>query len=229
MYYIIQTITIQLQYNYNTTTNKLQTNMCDYNMSELYDMVDRKQAVDPAIKIWKERADKRWQKKDDNWETNYDFEIAEKARKEKEEEERWNNLTQEEKDAELSKWDDTYDMMIDSESDSDSEDESDDEGEYDEEIDMEWDEKAYIEATNEWSAERKRIDNMTPEEKKQKAREDYDKEMKESRRKEYHRVWDDMLRCTWPRLLSYRSQMGLSNDSYQSHRYHCDRNTNQLY
>jgi hypothetical protein len=202
--------------------------MADYNMSELYDMVDRKQAVDPAIKIWKERADKRWKKKDDGWEAKYDFEIAEEARKEKEEEERWNNLTQEEKDAELSKWDDMYDMMIDS-SDSDSEDESDDEGEHDEEIDMEWDEKAYIEATNEWSTERKRIANMTPEEKKKKAREDYDKEMKEFRRKEHHRIWDDMLRCTWPKLLRYRSELGVSNDNYQSHRYHCNRSTNQLY
>ncbi len=195
-----------------------------YNMSELYDMVDRKKAVDPAIKIWKERADKRWKKKDDGWEAKYDFEIAEEARKEKEEEERWDNMTEEEQEAQMKEW-----GMIDSDADdySDEEDSSDDDD--DEEIDMEWDEQAYIEACTAESKERTRIANMTPEEKKKKAREDYDKEMKESRRKEYHRVWDDMLRCTWPRLLSYRSQMGLSNDSYQSHRYHCDRNTNQLY
>tara|TARA_B100001142_G_scaffold224963_1_gene223119 strand:+ start:656 stop:1237 length:582 start_codon:yes stop_codon:yes gene_type:complete len=193
-------------------------------MSELYDMVDRKKAVDPAIKIWKERADKRWKKKDDGWEAKYDFEIAEEARKEKEEEERWDNMTEEEQEAQMKEW-----GMIDSDADdySDEEDSSDDDD--DEEIDMEWDEQAYIEACTAESKERTRIANMTPEEKKKKAREDYDKEMKESRRKEYHRVWDDMLRCTWPRLLSYRSQMGLSNDSYQSHRYHCDRNTNQLY
>lgn len=210
-----------------------------YNMSELYDMVDRKKAVDPAIKIWKERADKRWKKEDDSWEAKYDFEIAEEARKEKEEEERWDNMTEEEQEAQMKEW-----GMIDSDADDYSDEDSDSDDEIDEfarkredsssddddeEIDMEWDEQAYIEACTAESKERSRIANMTPEEKKKKAREDYDKEMKELRRKEYHRIWDDMLRCTWPRLLSYRSQMGLSNDSYQSHRYHCDRKTNQLY
>ena len=193
-------------------------------MSELYDMVDRKKAVDPAIKIWKERADKRWKKEDDGWEAKYDFEIAEAARREKEEEERWDNMTEEEQEAQMKEW-----GMLESDTDEDSDDDSDD-------SDDDWgsdenddDEELYIRACEEHKKKREEEENMTPEEKKKKAREDYDKEMKELRRKEYHRVWDDMLRCNWPTLLRYRSQMGLSNESYQSHRYHINRNTNQLY
>ena len=184
-----------------------------YNMSELYDMVDRKKAVDPAIDIWKERAEKRWKKEDDGWDAKYDFKIAEEARKEKEEEERWANMTEEEQEAQMKEW-----GMIDSDaddySDEDSDEDSDDDDDDDDEVD--------------WGFTGDEPE-LTPEEKKKKAREDYDKEMKELRNKEYHRIWDDMLRCTWPKLLSYRSQLGLSNESYQSHRYHCDRNTNQLY
>jgi len=192
-----------------------------YNMSELYDMVDRKKAVDPAIKIWKERADKRWKKEDEDWEKQYDFEIAEAARKEKEEEERWDNMTEEEQEAQMKEW-----GMLESDSDEDSDEDSDDDWGSDDYND---DEELYIRACEEHKRKMAEEAKMTPEEKKNRAREKYLKEKEELRRKEYHRVWDDMLRCNWPTLLRYRSQMGLSNDSYQSHRYHVDRNTNQLY
>ena len=107
--------------------------------------------------------------------------------------------------------------MLESDTDEDSDDDSDDDWSEDEDEDVD---VKFMEVETK---------TLTPEEKKKKAREDYDREMKEIRRKEYHRVWDDMLRCTWPKLLSYRSQLGLSNESYQSHRYHCNRDTNQLY
>ena len=109
-----------------------------YNMGELYDMVDRKKAVDPAIKIWKERADKRWKKEDEDWEKQYDFEIAEAARKEKEEEERWDNMTEEEQEAQMKEW-----GMLESDSDEDSDEDSDDDWGSD---DYDDDEELYVRA-----------------------------------------------------------------------------------
>ena len=192
-----------------------------YNMSELYDMVDRKKAVDPAIKIWKERADKRWKKEDDGWEAKYDFEIAEEARREKEEEERWDNMTEEEQEAQMKEW-----GMLESDSDEDSDEDSDDDWGSDDNDD---DEELYIRACEEHKRKMAEEEKMTPEEKKNRAREDYDKEMKELREKNIIEYGMICYVATGQNYYVIVLKLGLSNESYQSHRYHCNRKTNQLY
>jgi len=164
------------------------------------DMCQRKSAVDPTIKIWKERADKRWKEKDDKWEEEYDARIVEDERKAKEEKERWEKMTEEEKEAKMKAWDMFTDCDYSDDSDSDSD------SSEDEDIDprsVDWN---YDVITKE----------LTPEEKKIEERKDYDEQMKEMRTKRYHEVWDEMLRCSWPQLRAYRHQFGLDNEHFNA-------------
>ena len=59
------------------------------------------------------------------------------------------------------------------------------------------------------------VKDLTPEQKKQKEREDYDKQMKEGREKNHMDVWNEMLHCSWAQLRAYRTQLGLDNEGFE--------------
>jgi len=160
------------------------------------DMIQRKSAVDPTIKLWKESADKRWKEKDDKWEEEYDARIVEDERKANEEKERWEKMTEEEKEAKMKAWDMFTDCDYSDDSDSDDSD-----SDSDDDVDL-----SFMEEKKE----------LTPEEKKIEERKDYDEQMKEARNKRYHEVWDEMLRCSWPQLRAYRRQFGLDNENFMA-------------
>lgn len=170
-------------------------------MTDYLDMVQRKSAVDQAMGVWKERRAAEWKLRDDNWEKEYDARIAEEARKAKEEEERWEKMTEEEKEAKMKEWDMFEDSDLEDSDDDDSDDDWSDE-ENDEDVDLTF----MKEETKE----------LTPEEKKAKEWEDYKCESKEWRERRTNEVWDAMLYCSWPQLRKYRSELGLSNEHFMA-------------
>lgn len=178
-----------------------------YEFQQTIDMVERKQAVDPAIDEWKKQMEVKWEAADNKWESDYDAQLAKEAEEEAEEKARWDNMTEEEKKAEM----DSFAFV--SDNDSSDDDSSDDEYSNDEE----------------WFDETEEDENISPEERKAKDLKEYNERQAKYREKRLHEVWDNMLRCSWKQLLEYRSELGLNNDKYQSHRYHCNRDTNQLY
>ena len=170
-------------------------------MTDYLDMVQRKSAVDQAMGVWKERRAAEWKLRDDNWEKEYGARIAEEARKAKEEEERWEKMTEEEKEAKMKEWDMFEDSDLEDSDDDDSDDDWSDE-ENDEDVDLTF----MKEETKE----------LTPEEKKAKEWEDYKCESKEWRERRTNEVWDAMLYCSWPQLRKYRSELGLSNEHFMA-------------
>jgi hypothetical protein len=167
------------------------------NMSDDYgyilDMVQRKSCVDAAMEVWKEKRQSEWAEKDANWEKEYDARIVEEERKAKEEQERFDNMTEEEKEARMNAWD----MFAE-----DWDDSSDDED--DSVIELEDDDLPCWEDDS----------NLTPEEKKAREWEDYKKQVKEWREKRTNEIWDTMLYCSWRQLRAYRTQLGMSNENF---------------
>ena len=165
----------------------------DINHGEILDMVHRKSCVDSTMEVWEKKRQAEWAEKDANWEKEYDARIAEEERKAKEAKERFDNMTEEELEAEMNR----YDMF----EDSDYEDSDEEDG--DDEIDT-----SFLPCIED------DID-LTPEQKKAKEWEDYKKQSKEWREKRTREIHNTFCYCSWRQLRSYRTQLGLSNEGFE--------------
>ena len=155
----------------------------DIDHGEILDMVHRASCVDSTMKAWKEKRQAEWDKKDANWESDYDARIEKEEREEKEreaiEKERWALLSEEEKKAEMDEFE-SYAIDSDSDSDSDSDDWSDAEDDNEEE-------------EEDWF---KDYSDLSPEDRKAKKWEDYKKDSKEWREKRTREIHNTFCYCT---------------------------------
>jgi hypothetical protein len=177
----------------------------DIDHGEILDMVHRASCVESTMKAWKDKRQAEWDKKDANWERDYDARIEKEEREEKEreaqEKERLALMTPEEIEAEQKEFEERWAVeMEDSDSDSDSDD-SDEESDYTEE-----------EMNNEWF---KDYSDLSPEDRKAREWEDAKKDSKEWREKRTREIHNTFCYCSWRQLRSYRTQLGLSNEGFE--------------
>lgn len=177
----------------------------EINHGEILDMVHRASCVDSTMKAWKEKRQAEWDRRDANWEKEYDARIEKEEREEKEREEqekaRLALMTPEEIAAEEKEFHDRWAAeMEDSDSDSDDSDDWSDAEDDDNEEEEDW--------FRDYS-------DLPPAERKAKEWENYKKDSKEWREKRTREIHNTFCYCSWRQLRSYRTQLGLSNEGFE--------------